>query len=219
MRKPKLTDRALRVNGKLAHKYEYTGGSITVHDSCRNALLVIELLGDQSVRIGNKPELLMRMLFPNPDEIPPEQALNALDAVLWDMAGIDLLNTRETPSGGAQAFDWDEDAMRIRASLMMAYGLDWETASRELTFAEVCDLLAMLLEADSKTPFAEAVYYRTAKPPKFDGHNREFVDAWKASQRRYRLHSAAAVSEERRREDAAASAAFESLWKAANRGK
>ena len=160
MRKPKLTDRALRVNGKLAHKYEYTGGSITVHDSCRNALLVIELLGDQSVRIGNKPELLMRMLFPNPDEIPPEQALNALDAVLWDMAGIDLLNTRETPSGGAQAFDWDEDAMRIRASLMMAYGLDWETASRELTFAEVCDLVC----GSRLLPHSEAAQVRWPQP-------------------------------------------------------
>ncbi len=64
----------------------------------------------------------------------------------------------------------------------MAYELDWETASRDLTFAELCDLLAMLLEADSKTPFAEAVYYRTAKPPAFDGHNRAYVDTWKASQ-------------------------------------
>ena len=219
MRKPKLTDRALHVNGKLAHEYEYESGTVTVHDSCRNALLVIELFDDQSVSADAKTGLLVRMLFPKPEEIPQERVLATLDAVLWDMAGIDLLETRETSSGGARAFDWEEDAMRIKASLLMAYGLNWETASRELTFAEVCDLLGMLLEADSKTPFAEAVYYRTAKPPAFDGHNREFVDAWKASQRRYRLHSAAAVSEERRREDAAASAAFESLWKAANRGK
>lgn len=218
MRKPKLTDKALRVNGKLAHRYEYGGGTVTVYDSCRNALLVIELLGDQSLSPSDKSELLFRMLFPKPDQIPAEKALEIADSVLWDMACIDLLDTREKASGGAQAFDWDEDAMRIRASLLMAYGLDWETASRDLTFAEVCDLLGMLLEADSKTPFAEAVYYRTAKPPAFDGHNKAYVDAWKESQKRYRLHTAAAVTEERKREDAAASAAFSSLWKAANRG-
>lgn len=218
MRKPRLTDKALRVNGKLAHDYEYDGGTVTVHDSCRNALLVIELFEDQSVSPADKAELLFRMLFPKPEQIPPEKALEAMDSVLWDMAGVDMLDTREAPSGGAQAFDWQEDAMRIRASLLMAYGLDWETASRDLTFAELCDLLGMLLEADSKTPFAEAVYYRTAKPPAFDGHNRAYVDAWKVSQKRYRLHTAAAVTEERKREDEAASAAFSSLWKAANRG-
>lgn len=218
MRKPRLTDKALWINGKLAHTYDCEGGSVTVHDSAFNALLVIDLLGDKELTESDKADLLFRLVFAKPEEIDASNALSALDAVLWDMAGIDLLGTRETGYSGAQAFDWEEDATRIKASLLMAYGLDWDDASRRLTFAELCDLLGMLVGAEGKTPFAEAVYYRTAQPPKFDGHNREYVDAWMANRKRYRLTTEAAVSEERKREDAMASAAFESLWKAAQNG-
>lgn len=218
MRKPRLTDKALWPDGRLAHRYEYEGGSVVVHDSAFNALLVIDLLQDQTVPEDDKVAILLQLVFAHPEEIVPEAVLATLDAVLWDMAGIDLLGTRESDSDGPQAFDWEEDATRIKASLLMAYGLEWEEASRKLTFAELCDLLGMLVGAEGKTPFAEAVYYRTAQPPKLDGHNREYVEAWKANQRRYRLHTEAAVSEERKREDAMASAAFDSLWKAAQNG-
>lgn len=218
MRTPRLTDTAYRKNGRLAHYYTYSGGRVLAFDSCRTALLVIELLGDQSLSEGDKLATMVQLVLAEPEEIPPDSLITALDAVLWDMAGIDLLGSRETDSGGSQSFDWDEDQARIKSSLLMTYGLDWEDASRRYTFAEVCDLLSMLLEAESKTPFAEAVYYRTAKPPKRTPSNAEYVDAWKANQRRFKLHTKQAASEEREREDAAASAAFDSLWKAAMNG-
>lgn len=218
MRTPRLTDTAYHPGGRLAHKYTYDGREILVHDSCRTALLVIDLIGDQLLSESEKIAVMAELVLAEPEKIPVESLVSTLDAVLWDMAGIDLLGTREADYSGTQAFDWDEDQARIKASLLMAYGLDWEDASRRYTLAEICDLLGMLLEAESKTPFAEAVYYRTAQPPKRTPTNADYVDAWKANQRRYRLHTKQAVSEEREREDAAASAAFESLWKAAMNG-
>ena len=219
MRTPRLTDTAYHPNGRLAHRYEYSGGTVLAHDSARTALLVIDLLGDQSLSEAEKLAVMGQLVLaePEPAEMDPDDLVDALDAVLWDMAGIDLTGTRETEGGGVRAFDWDEDQARIRASLLMAYGLDWEDASRRYTFAEVCDLLAMLCETDTKTPFSEAVYYRTAQPPKRTPTNGDYVDAWKANQRRYRL-GGEPTEMERRREAEAAAKAFDSLWRAANGG-
>lgn len=218
MRTPRLTDTAYRPGGRLAHKYEYRGAVVLAHDSCRTALLVIDLLGDQSFSDTEKLALMAELVIadPAPSELDPDDLVGVLDAVLWEMAGIDLVGTREA-RGGVRSFDWDEDQARIRASLLMAYGLDWEDASRRYTFAEVCDLLAMLCEADTKTPFAEAVYYRTAEPPRLTPTNAEYVRAWKANQRRYRL-GGEPTEMERKREAEAAAKAFDSLWRAANGG-
>lgn len=218
MLKPRLTAKELWIDGALAHEYDICGLTLTIHDSARTALLVIEAIGDQSLLYGDKIEVMVRLLFAKPEEIPPERSQELLDAVVWEIVGIDLLGTRETPQGGSQAFDWVEDSTRIKASLLMAYGLGWEEASRKFTYAELCDLLGMLGEADCKTPFAEAVYYRTAKPPALTPQNGEYVKAWKASREHYKLHTEYAAMEERKREDAQASAAFESLWKAAMNG-
>ncbi len=57
--------------------------------STYTAPLVIEVFDDQSVSPADKAELLFRMLFPKPEQIPPEKALEAMDSVLWDMAGVD----------------------------------------------------------------------------------------------------------------------------------
>lgn len=217
MRTPRLTDTAYHPGGRLAHRYEYCGSEVLAHDSARTALLVIDLLGDQSLSAAEKIAVMGELVLadPEPSELSADELVEVLDSVLWEIAGIDLEGTRDTGEGGVRAFDWDEDQARIKASLLMAYGLDWEDASRRYTFAEVCDLLAMLCETDSKTPFAEAVYYRTAEPPKRTPTNGEYVDAWRANQRRYRL-GGEPTGMERRREAEAAAKAFDSLWRAAN---
>ncbi|MFR5092574.1 MAG: hypothetical protein ACLTDR_11735 [Adlercreutzia equolifaciens] len=53
---------------------------------------------------------------------------------------------------GAAAFDWAQDAARIRASLMSAYGLDWDAASRTLSFCDLIGLLASLMETAESSP-------------------------------------------------------------------
>ena len=219
MRKPKLTDRAFTVNGKLAHDYDTEQGRFRIHDSARNALLVIELFDDQAFPMAEKLELAAQMVFAKPEQLEqltPESLLSALDCVLWDFCGIDLLSTRPSTDEAA-AWDWEQDAARIKASLLMAYGLDWDECSRKLTFPELCDLLGMLLETDEKTPFSEAVYYRTAKPPKRDRFNGDYVDGWLKRRRYYNLKREPSVEDESRVKNQM-SAMIDSLWKAAENG-
>ena len=58
-----------------------------------------------------------------------------------------------------------------------------------LSYADMCSLLGMLLEADAETPFAQAVYYRTAKPPKRNKHNGDLCDAFEARRKHFALQS------------------------------
>jgi hypothetical protein len=44
-----------------------------------------------------------------------------------------------------------------------------------------------MLESDSDTPFKEAVYYRTAKSPKRNKHNREYCESFEDKRRYFSL--------------------------------
>ena len=58
-----------------------------------------------------------------------------------------------------------------------------------LSYADMCSLLGMMLEADTETPFQQAVYYRTAKPPKRNKHNGDLCDAFEARRKHFALES------------------------------
>lgn len=208
-----LTSESLWVDGKLAHAYEWSGGTVTVWDSARNMLLVIELFQDEAFTPDEKADLLLRMLFPHQDEVDPEHFDTMLIEVLWDACGLDLDGSHESAADGPQAFDWVEDAGRIRASLQMAYSADWDDLSRRLSFAEVCDLLGMLVESEQRTPFADAVAYRVAKTPDRAKYGDDYVDAWLERRDYYRLHREP-TKEEQTRADQKLTDLFNSLWEA-----
>lgn len=213
MRKASLTSVALWVEGKLAHVYQWSGGAVTVWDSARNMLLVIELFQDEAFTPDEKAELLLQMLFPDPDEVDPERFDLMLIEVLWDACGLDLDGSHAVEADGPQAFDWQEDAGRIKASLQMAYSADWDDLSRRLSFGDVCDLLGMLVESEQRTPFADAVAYRVAKPPDRAKYGDEYVDAWLERRDYYRLHREP-TTEEQTRADRKLTDLFNSLWEA-----
>lgn len=100
--------------------------------------------------------------------------------------GIDIAGDRPHDAGAA-AFDWAQDAARIRASLMSAYGLDWDAASRTLSFCDLIGLLASLMETAESSPFAEAVSARLAKPPAPTKWNKEEREALEARKRHFAL--------------------------------
>ena len=56
-----------------------------------------------------------------------------------------------------------------------------------MTYLDLCSLLGSLLESESETPFQQAIYYRTAKPPKPTKYNREMREAFDARVRHYAL--------------------------------
>ena len=111
-------------------------------------------------------------------------------ALAWEAYGIDVTGDRPHDSGAA-AFDWAQDAARIRASLMSAYGLEWDDASRRLSFCDLVGLLASLMETAESTPFAEAVSARLAKPPKPTKWNKEEREALEARKRHFALKTGA----------------------------
>jgi len=203
-----LSQKPQWIGGKLAHTREVMGQEVTVFDSARNVLKVIDLFADTLLPAFVKERVLYAILFPYPEEVQTDQMLSE---TLWEVCKLDITGTHTVES---HAFDWHEDEARIRASLRMAYGIDWDTECDRISFAEACGYLQCLMESDLKTPFQQAVYYRLATPPKSDKYNQGQVADFNAKARHYALESTADQREISN--DQSASRMFEALWEVAN---
>ena len=200
MRRPSLTPPPSRehtdeVSGETetVTAYDWMGGRVWVRDSTRRALLVIELFADESIQPEQKALWLPHMMFADPPaarDASGDDPQGMVAALAWVAYGIDIAGDRPHDSGAA-AFDWAPDAARIRASLMSAYGLEWDDASRRLSFCDLVGLLASLMETAEATPIAEAVSARLAKPPKPTKWNTEEREALEARKRHFALKSGA----------------------------
>lgn len=189
MRSTSLTQSSHYRDGKLCHIYTFDGEGFEVFDSARNLLLVIELFQDEELLEQDKQDILLCLLFPDPIEtferVGADRSARFLEEILWDACGLDVSGTHE--GAPEKVFDWDEDASRIQASFLKAYGLPWEQASRGLSFFEVCALLGELLEDETTTPFQQAIYYRTASEPDFGKGNEKARDNWRAARGHFAL--------------------------------
>lgn len=216
MRSPSLTRCSRKVNGRLVSDYEWRGNTIGVRDSARNALLVIELFRDGELTPEQKAPLLVRMLFENPAqaaELAGPDFSDLLACIVWDAFGLDITaDHQHSAEYEDKVFDWVEDAARIRASLLQCYGVSWEEASASMPYVDLCALLGSLLESDSETPFQQAVYYRTAKPPKPNKHNKELREAFDARAQHFALGKTADAIET---QNAAMDDAFAAMKRAA----
>lgn len=200
MRRPSLTPPPSRehedeVSGETetVTAYEWNGARVWVRDSARRALLVIELFADETVEPEQKALWLPHMMFADPPaarDAAGDDPQGMVAALAWEAYGIDVTGDRPHDSGAA-AFDWAQDAARIRASLMSAYGLEWDDASRRLSFCDLVGLLASLMETAESTPFAEAVSARLAKPLKPTKWNKEEREALEARKRHFALKTGA----------------------------
>ncbi len=221
MRSRELTRGSSTSSGRFCSRYEHDGAEYDVCDSALNAILINELFEDEALEPSEKEQLLPRMLFPDAEaalaKSGPEGFWPMVVDVAWQAFGIDM-DGSHAHAAEKPVFDWDEDAGRIRASLLQAYGIDWDEACRTMSYAAFCDLVAGLMEA-GETPLQQAIYYRTAKPPKQTKHNGEYVRAFKARADHYRL---GAKSRARTQEDAmkaandAMASAFASEYRAAS---
>ena len=200
MRRPSLTpppsrDHTDEVSGRTetVTAYDWNGGRVWLRDSARRALLVIELFADETVEPEQKALWLPHMMFADPPaarDAAGDDPQGMVAARAWEAYGIDIAGDRPHDAGAA-AFDWAQDAARIRASLMSAYGLDWDAASRSLSFCDLIGLLASLMETAESSPFAEAVSARLAKPPAPTKWNKEEREALEARKRHFALKTAA----------------------------
>ena len=215
-----LTRRSRVVNGRRCTEYEYGGAGYEVCDSALNAMLVNELFADEGLDEADKQRLLPAMLFPDP-AAAAERAGRAgfwdmVDAVLWDSMGVDLYGMRGAASAEEPVFDWDEDAGRIRSSLLQAYGVRWDEEAARMSYAEFLDLVSGLMES-GETPLQQAIYYRTAKCPKEDKHNKEYVRAFRARAEHFRLRGEGAERDRAEAQDTAMASAFAAEFAAAER--
>lgn len=208
----KLTNTARYVKGRLCHEYEFEGRSVLVCDSMRNVLLIIEMFADEQMPEEHKAQLLPLMLFADAESaLDASEDPTALIAhILWEACGLDVLSDHESEK---QLFDWDEDADRIKSSLQMAYGLDWDTACNDRSFKDICSLLGMLLETQQSTPFGEALHYRTAKPPEGNKYNQKERETFFALRSHFALKGADGGNADRE-----ATAIFDRIWKEVENG-
>lgn len=187
-----LTTRSGTVNGRFCTTYEYEGAEYDVCDSALNAMLVNELFADTELSEEDKQRLLSAMLFADlPAAIETagcDGFWDMVDAVLWDAMGVDLYGTRGAAGREEPVFDWDEDAGRIRASLLQAYGLDWDAVAGSMSYGAFLDLVAGLMES-GETPLQQAIYYRTAECPRENKNNKEYVEAFRARAAHFALHA------------------------------
>lgn len=187
-----LTTRSGTVNGRFCTTYEYEGAGYDVCDSALNAMLVNELFADTELSEEDKQQLLSAMLFadlPAAIETAGRDGFwDMVDAVLWDAMGVDLYGTRGAAGREEPVFDWDEDAGRIRASLLQAYGLDWDAVAGSMSYGAFLDLVAGLMES-GETPLQQAIYYRTAECPRENKNNKEYVEAFRARAAHFALHA------------------------------
>lgn len=207
---------------RLVTEYEWNGVTVEVCDSARNVLLLIELFADARLSERQKDALLPTMLFYDPFaayEACRGDMQRLVCDVMWDVCGLDVTPDHiHADDSEPPVFDWGEDAARIRASLLSAYGIDWDEASGGITYSNLCDLLSSLLETPNHTPFQQAVHYRTSEPPKREKGNGDYVDNWLELQEHFALKGDAAQESVINAQQATAASMFAAAEKAAKHG-
>lgn len=193
------------LDGRGYGVYETHDLRIRVFDDARTCMKVIQLFADRDLMPEVKAEILLRLLFPDPDAVA-EAAGDDLGAILgdivWEICGLDITGEHDT-DGGKQLFDWDADEEYIRTTMLMAYGKPIEELASHMTYRELVSLIFM---APHETPMGQAIYYRTAKPPKRDKHNGEQVEEFKKRQRFWQLRTPETEQGMKAESDAMASA-------------
>jgi len=180
----RLTRSTIKKNGRRSSVYEWEGRRIRVYDDAETALRTIETFGDELMREEDKLVAVIALWLVDPRDFKRASDKAGLIAMLsWELCGIDVDGSHEDECG-EKVFDWEQDIDYIKASLFNAYGMPWDDVIRAVPYRELCALVGL---APHDTPIGQALYYRTAEPPKETEHNREQVRAWKERREFWRL--------------------------------
>lgn len=169
---------------RIAHIYRVSDRNLRVIDGFEIGLLVGELFDDDLFEADEKQALLLQMIFPDPKAFLEAFAgclEAALSDTLWQAFGIDVTNDKPHER---HVIDWVQDSDRIKATVLMAYGLDWEDARGRIPYRDMCALLG---QAPHETPMGQALYYRTAKAPKATKYNRDQVADFAKAKKHYAI--------------------------------
>ena len=165
--------------------YEVRGRRVRVKDSLRTFLSVCRLLADDRLDVFGRMVILLPMVIENPDgflDAFGDESHEALADIVWDAFSIDLTGERAVDKA-EKVIDWDEDKARIVATVRAAYTLSYDEFL-DTPFNEARALIGM---APHDTPMGQALYYRTAEPPRRTKHNKEEVERFRKMKEAYRL--------------------------------
>ncbi len=197
--RPLTSSRGELEDGTPYGVYDVLGRKVRVLDSFRNGILAEEVLRDPLFEPEERAAIVCRIVIPDPGRFAEafgDAAGDALLCVLGEAFGF-------SESEEERVIDFAEDAARIRSTARSAYGLSPDRLA-EMPFSEAVELIAM---APRETPMGQAVYFRTAEPPKRTKHNGEHVDAWLDAREHYRIRGDAGEEDPNR----AATAMFDRL--------
>lgn len=180
----------LRSREKIGNRwvgiYETCGLRIRVYDDARTTMKVIKLFADEELSPQAKEYVLLRLLFPDPEKVVDAAGVDmakVLSEIIWETSGLDITGERISEHK-KPVFDWDADEPFIRTTMLTAYGKTLDELAEGLTYK---DLTSLLFLAPHDTPMGQAIYYRTAKPPKPTKHNAEEIKHFRKMQSAWAL--------------------------------
>lgn len=180
----RLTRSGKMIDGHHSAVYRWDGRDIRVRDDAETALETIELFKDERIGEAAKVDKIVSMWFIQPRCLKRVRDQAGLFAMLaWELCGLDIDGSHDGEYG-EKVFDWEQDVEYIKVSLFNAYGRPWDEIIKAVPYRDLCALIGL---APHDTPIGQALYYRTAEPPKQTKHNKEQVSAWKERQAFWRL--------------------------------
>lgn len=180
---PLLEQSKFEHDGIRGHVVFYDDVAIRMYDDAATALRVIQLFEDETIHEELKLRFLLELLFPNPQGVL--EAVSDLDGLIVhcvsELCGIDVSNGR-SPDKDVLSFESDE--AYIKTSLWETYGVSFDSIASQVTFRELLQLITL---APFETPIGQALYYRTAKPPKATKYNSEEMKDFRKRKRFWAL--------------------------------
>ena len=150
----------MRLTEPLPESVMADGREIPVRTDFRRWLLVLRLLGDDTVPDGVKEGLLPKLACPSPPPAPTRE----LTAALCSFAALGQPLDGGNAEGAEAAFDFDADAGLILASFRQAYRIDL-TAPEPLHWWV---FLTLLRHLPPESVFMQTVRLRLADPSEIE---------------------------------------------------
>lgn len=175
------------VDGRRVRTVRWHGKDVRVRDDADTALRIVDLFADETKNPRGKLAEAIGMLFLDPESLSEvEDFTGLLASVCWDEVRLDIDGSHRDEINGRRVLDWDADADYIQASLLACYGVSWDEVRYSYSYQQLTSMLGLV---DRDTPLGQALYYRTANPPKPTKYNADEIKAWRERQAFWEIKS------------------------------
>ena len=152
---------------ELPTALEFGGRAWAINADYRDVLRVLAAFGDPDLTDGEKAYVCLRNLYPQMEEIPPEQMQAAFDAALAFIDGGRAGGERPGP----RTMDWEQDAPLIFPAVNRAAGFEVRSAK----FLHWWTFLGYFMEIrDSTFATVLALRAKRARGKKLEKHEQEY---------------------------------------------